>query len=200
LSTETTNPLEEVAGQIAKLQAENERLRAEQGSRWQLEQKCRDLTGELSKLQRTADKLLSDNAELARHLRYWKQAVRYEQALKKKDRRQVRHLPVFNGVKRSDRELFNKLAQRCGDKTASGRKTPERVFLRNWRKENRRRSGLNGGFGALELILSENSNEHAAGITQRDATVAASVVQWLGTNCGQAFIYECEQEIKRSRG
>lgn len=33
--------------------------------------------------------------------------------------------------------------------------------------------------------------------TQRDATVAASVVTWLGTNCGRAMIYRAQREVAR---
>lgn len=74
---------------------------------------------------------------------------------------------------------------------------PERVFYERWIHENRRVRGLNGGCGALELIMSEDPNNHRAPISQRDMDVATAVVQWLGTNCGRGFIWECDAEIKR---
>lgn len=74
---------------------------------------------------------------------------------------------------------------------------PERVFYERWIHENRRVIGLNGGCGALELIMSDDPNNHRAQISQRDMDVATAVVQWLGTNCGRSFIWECEAEIKR---
>jgi hypothetical protein len=77
----------------------------------------------------------------------------------------------------------------------------ERIFRDAWRKANRRERGLNGGCGLLELLLSPHTERGFAlfRLTQRDATVAASVIQWLGTNCGQGFLFEVEREIERQR-
>lgn len=104
----------------------------------------------------------------------------------------------------------------------------ERVYARRWAKANRRICWLNRGYGALEAILGQYvmvparrlCRSHGWGcssrkpgkprwgeelrtipavITQRDATVAASVIQWLGTNCGQAFVREAEREIAQKR-
>jgi len=36
-------------------------------------------------------------------------------------------------------------------------------------------------------------------ITQRDATVAATIIQWLGSFCGQSFLDEVQEEIKISK-
>ena len=36
-------------------------------------------------------------------------------------------------------------------------------------------------------------------ITQRDADVAATVIQWLGSNIGQSFLYEVEKKILEER-
>jgi len=102
----------------------------------------------------------------------------------------------------------------------------ERVYARRWAKENRRVSWLNEGRGSLELILSQHvvvtvrkiveknwrrrsEKSHIRYgtdlrmipevITQRDATVAAAVIQWLGTSCGSAFVHEAEREIESKR-
>lgn len=84
---------------------------------------------------------------------------------------------------------------------------PERVFAEEWKKENERQSAINFGYIALELILNckpltqgpPNWQPPIDQITQRDATVAASVIQWLGTNCGEAFLFRCEHRITRER-
>lgn len=36
--------------------------------------------------------------------------------------------------------------------------------------------------------------------TQRDAEVAATIIQWLGTSVGSCFVWECEREIQRRGG
>jgi len=76
----------------------------------------------------------------------------------------------------------------------------ELAFSELWVKENIRRPAINGGAGVLELLISPPSErskgflfEMPADVSQRDANVAATIVQWLGTNCGQAFIYQAER-------
>ena len=88
----------------------------------------------------------------------------------------------------------------------------ERVFLRAWRRLNRRHSAIDHGFTALELILNTNKlPPHVEGpITERqkllssipserDQLVAASVIQFLGTKGGCIFLAECEQEIENNK-
>lgn len=85
----------------------------------------------------------------------------------------------------------------------------ERIFVDAWRK---RSPGLNGGYGTLELILQQEAEAmkskggfgclsmgYVPHVSQRDATVAASIIQWLGTNCGGSFLANCEAEIKKQR-
>ena len=82
--------------------------------------------------------------------------------------------------------------------------TPERIYLEEWQKENEREPAVNHGRGALECILTEQvagfplggGGFILRGVSQRDAEVAASVVQWLATNCGGAFLARCEKRIK----
>lgn len=93
---------------------------------------------------------------------------------------------------------------------------PERIFLELWKERQVVSSGINHGFGTLELILNtkpvrepvpasslartRGQNEIDA-VSQRDATVAASVIQWLGTKEGARFIFEAENrmEVQRRR-
>lgn len=80
-----------------------------------------------------------------------------------------------------------------------GRHNPERVYLARWKAENRRRFGVNHGYGTLEWILSTDGGQTPARVSRRDAQVAASVVQWLGTNVGLGFILGCERRIEELR-
>lgn len=74
---------------------------------------------------------------------------------------------------------------------------PERVYAEEWKENNVRKSWLNSGFTSLELILCPSGNYWCPpAVSERDAQVAASVIQWLGTNCGFHFMLRCEAEIK----
>lgn len=64
----------------------------------------------------------------------------------------------------------------------------EKLFARFWQKENSDDKQL------LSVLLSRNNQPWT--ITQRDAIVAATVMQWLGTNCGQGYLWSVEQAIK----
>lgn len=81
--------------------------------------------------------------------------------------------------------------------------TLEVAFADEWEKENQRRPGLNHGFGILQDLMfghwdrSRVSHIQRAWynqpwarfiISRRDAVIVATVVQWLGTNCGSAFL------------
>lgn len=75
----------------------------------------------------------------------------------------------------------------------------EEVFARIWRKYNKRDPGVNFNCTYLELILSTDEHTARTSLTQRDATVATTIIQWLGTNIGQCFLKECEQAIEKAR-
>lgn len=73
----------------------------------------------------------------------------------------------------------------------------ERAFAEVWAEENRRVSGLNGARGILELLTTRQGervgrrsrdDDIPEELTQRDARVAATVIQWLGTNVGDSFL------------
>jgi hypothetical protein len=77
----------------------------------------------------------------------------------------------------------------------------EKVYAEHWIEENKRNSAINRGFTLLEWILTPTGQECPSGrVSHRDAEVAASVIQWLGTNCGLAFLGECERKIKELQG
>lgn len=89
------------------------------------------------------------------------------------------------------------------------RSIDERVYVREWRQRNQREPGLNGGYGTLELLLAKHYRkdpvcnrslpivEH---VSQRDMEVATTIIQWLGTNCGSAFVADCERNIAEEKG
>ncbi len=59
----------------------------------------------------------------------------------------------------------------------------ERVLAFRWMEENK------GEWCILDRLVS--TDEHPRGATQRDAEVAATVVQWLGTAVGYSFLSRC---------
>ncbi len=88
----------------------------------------------------------------------------------------------------------------------------ERVFLELWKEMQVRVPHINHGYGALDLILNNKPIRcRAPGLTkkenmalidsfsQRDAYVAASVIQFLGTKGGAIFIREAEERIAVER-
>ena len=74
---------------------------------------------------------------------------------------------------------------------------PERIYAEEWKKNNERHPAINSGFTSLEWILCPEGNWVPPAVSERDAEVAASVIQWLGTNCGYHFMLRCEDKIKK---
>lgn len=75
----------------------------------------------------------------------------------------------------------------------------EAFFAAAWMRENKRSPGINRGFTALEWILCPDGRPYPGPVSRRDAAVAASVVQWFGTNCGSAFLDSVQKEIAKAR-
>lgn len=77
---------------------------------------------------------------------------------------------------------------------------PERVYAEKWKIMNNRKIGYYDDFTAIELILAPAGEvSQVRPVSDRDAEVAACVIQWLGTNCGLAFMQECEKKIKQKQ-
>lgn len=74
----------------------------------------------------------------------------------------------------------------------------EAVLARRWREQQARVRGLNRGLGVLENLMTPVGQDPEP-ITQRDAAVAATVVQWMGSPIGQAFMDECREEAEGLR-
>lgn len=73
----------------------------------------------------------------------------------------------------------------------------EMVYAEEWAKlmQEKDRYGLNAPNGKLASILSN----HPTPLTQRQATICATVVCWLGTNCGQSVILGARRLIEKAR-
>lgn len=69
----------------------------------------------------------------------------------------------------------------------------ERVYLAHWLRLNKGRPPF------LGLLMSPNPARYAVEVTQRDAEVAATVVQWLGTNVGSGFVHQAERSIEAQK-
>ncbi len=65
----------------------------------------------------------------------------------------------------------------------------EMVFSDQWLMQNGRDSNF------LEQILRKNPHEFE-GISERDASVAATIIQWLGSPVGECFLNNCVEEIE----
>lgn len=86
---------------------------------------------------------------------------------------------------------------------------PEKIFADAWEKENADRRGINYGMGILQdLMVTQRAAKRgdlsvrdsfsvfgrlrvAFEITPRERIIVATVIQWLGTNCGWGFLTEC---------
>lgn len=63
----------------------------------------------------------------------------------------------------------------------------EKKFAKEWDKLNTiNRVGSN----TLDYMLAKNNNHPEGEVTKRDITVAATVIQWLGSPVGQCFLNE----------
>lgn len=80
----------------------------------------------------------------------------------------------------------------------------EATFAKHWASLNRGRPGLNSGATALALLLREERTreDHEENIpqpTERDYMIAATVIQWLGTNGGRCFLSGVAKDLEACR-
>lgn len=78
----------------------------------------------------------------------------------------------------------------------------ELAFANEWEKECKGHPSLNGGWGILDLLCSESTDKASwlglgygprrllVELDDTHRAVAATVVQWLGTNVGRSFLDE----------
>lgn len=67
------------------------------------------------------------------------------------------------------------------------RENNERLFAEAWAKEAPRTLGY--------LLCGQDTRQH--NYSQRDAEVAATVIQWLGSPVGAGFLHAVQQEITK---
>jgi predicted kinase len=60
----------------------------------------------------------------------------------------------------------------------------EKRFADAWRNVN------SGNHCLLDYLLAKDNNRPCGEVTERDAVVAATIIQWLGSPVGQAFIMD----------
>jgi hypothetical protein len=75
----------------------------------------------------------------------------------------------------------------------------ERIFAEAWQRTNERQPWLNHGYTTIEWILCPDGEKYPERVTPRDAQVAASVIQWLGTGVGYGFLLGCERQIDAAK-
>lgn len=67
-------------------------------------------------------------------------------------------------------------------------------FSEEWKfKEAWDQLNAKGRYPAVDLILGDGS-AYPASTSLRDKQVAATIIQWLGTECGQAFLKNVQNE------
>lgn len=71
----------------------------------------------------------------------------------------------------------------------------EKAFYEQWMKENEPIRAINSGHGILQDLFIEKDGVHQNGrfvevIGERDSVIVATVIQWLGSNCGMSFLRE----------
>jgi len=71
----------------------------------------------------------------------------------------------------------------CKHRLTDSSNVVERDFVEAWEKLNPK-----NGLGTLEYLLAKRINHPCGEVTDRDRQVAATVIQWLGSPCGQDFV------------
>ena len=71
----------------------------------------------------------------------------------------------------------------------------EMAFYEQWMEENAPVSGVNNGHGILQDLFIESDlnrlhRKVIEEISNRDRMIVATVIQWLGSNCGMCFLGE----------
>lgn len=64
----------------------------------------------------------------------------------------------------------------------------EKAFAEHWQRENKTRTCAYHGVGLLQALFDTPGHRHQ--VSESERFVAATVVQWLGTNCGFGFLCE----------
>ena len=74
----------------------------------------------------------------------------------------------------------------------------EQLFAEEWEEHNTSHEGKVDGSGILDYLLAENPNDPRGEVTDRDRRVAATVIQWLGSQCGKCFLRDVQEKIDKN--
>lgn len=69
----------------------------------------------------------------------------------------------------------------------------EKAFSKLWKQENTNCTWKNRGHGILQDLFIDDDKSWHHTMSSNDKMIASTVIQWLGSNCGLAFI---EQALK----
>ncbi len=145
------------------------------------------------------NEVMRENGELKSKVEQLYQKCNYQRTVFRELQRIINELIVTKPYKKI--KHIGLSPHRCKTYKKDYRINREKVFQEWWKKENQRRQGLNMGVGLLEGILNPDMGHERVilPISQRDASVAATVVQWFGTSCGQGFLHEVKQAFDESQ-
>lgn len=76
----------------------------------------------------------------------------------------------------------------CSGRLAHDPASLENAFAAEWSKENTPVHGTNLGGGILQDLVCRSLPSPF--LSNRERQIAATAIQWLGTNCGRAFLWE----------
>jgi hypothetical protein len=76
----------------------------------------------------------------------------------------------------------------------------EKAFYEQWLQENAPVAGVNCGHGILQDLFIESeltgfNRKVIEEISNRDRMIVATVIQWLGSNCGMCFLGEALEKF-----
>lgn len=116
---------------------------------------------------------------------------------------EYRDEPCCGAAQRDGCEGYNRLIEHIGfhlDRVRCEHNPLEAALVECWRKENQPLGRTPTLWSLLcrdpwSLLRSESERPDALRyVTQRDARVAATIVQWMGTNCGRDFLERAYRE------
>lgn len=81
-----------------------------------------------------------------------------------------------------------------------GHVNPEAIYAAEWKQMNREWRNLLGLIlapedGPRDLLTQQRL---PVCVTRRDAVVASTIIQWLGTNVGGSFVRRCQQKVEEA--
>lgn len=108
-----------------------------------------------------------------------------------------------------DQKQFDKLIKVNGSKNLGYRTNRlefdpndlENAFSQHWQKENKKQAHINFGHGILQDLFFERDKQYSPlptwdvvtclhKVTKMERLIVATVIQWLGSNCGFCWLNE----------